>query len=266
MRTRLTALIVLVLTGLAGGCQSGNPGREPFGKTFYLDGAGNWGYGAAEVPRGLRYAGYQGDVEVFIWTSSLNPLIDQLNLLGVAEGAGKRLAGKIKDYKKRYPDRPVNVIALSAGTGVAVWGCENLDEPSRIDNLVLLGSSLSYNYDMTKALPNVKQKIYVYHSPHDSVLGTVEIVGTIDRKTGVKSAGQVGLQPPGGDRGKIVNTPWSEQWRALGWAGGHTDCTNEKFVREEIARRILVAEETHAESPAQVRGHLKLASFRESLP
>ncbi|MCG3136894.1 MAG: hypothetical protein HJJLKODD_00732 [Phycisphaerae bacterium] len=221
------------------GCNGGNRQSEPFGKTYFLDGAGNWGFGTAEVPKGLRNAGYRGDVEVFIWTSSLNPLIDQLNILGAAEGAGKRLAEKIRDYKTRYPDKPVNVIALSAGTGVAVWACERLDDESRIDNLVLLGSSISNDYDMSRALHHIDGKVYVYYSPTDSVLSTVEVVGTIDRKTGVKSAGQIGLHPPRGDNGKIVNVPWSESWRKLGWNGGHTDATNERFVQYEIAKRIL---------------------------
>jgi hypothetical protein len=226
---------------LIGGCQSSNPQAEPFGKTYYLDGAGNLGYGTAQVPRGLQRAGYKGDVEVFIWTSSMNPLIDQLNILGAAEAAGRRLAGRIKDYKKRFPQNGVNVIALSAGTGVAVWACENLDSQSRIDNLVLLGSSLSHDYNMRKALANINRNVYVYHSPHDSVLSSVELLGTIDRKVGVKSAGQVGLKPPGGAGGKIINTPWSKSWQNLGWAGGHTDCTGEKFVQQEIAKRILPA-------------------------
>ncbi len=239
MRFRNSSAVATVVIILIAGCQSGNPKAEPFGKTYYLDGAGNLGFGTAQVPRGLQKAGYKGDVEVFIWTISMNPLIDQLNILGAAEAAGRRLAKRIKDYKKRFPQNGVNIIALSAGTGVAVWACENLDSQSHIDNLVLLGSSLSHNYDMSKALANINRNVYVYHSPHDSILGSVELLGTIDRKIGVKSAGQVGLKPPGGAAGKIINTPWSENWRSVGWAGGHTDCTSEKFVEQEIARRIL---------------------------
>ena len=75
-RLAAAALPLLLLVGCVG-----NP-REEFGKTYYLDGAGNWGWGVAEVPQGLRSAGYQGDVEIFVWTSSLNPAIDQVNVLG----------------------------------------------------------------------------------------------------------------------------------------------------------------------------------------
>jgi len=230
---------VLLLIVFLGGCAGPNKKAEPFGKTFYLDGAGNLGFGSSEVPRGMQLAGYKGDVEIFPWTYSLNPLIDQLNLFGFANAAGKRLAGRIRDYQKKYPGKSVNVIALSAGTGVAVWACESLENGSSIDNLVLLGSSLSHNYDMSKAMPNISRRIYVYHSPRDSVLSTVEVVGTIDGKIGVKSVGQVGMKLAGGRSGKIVNTPWSKHWRSLGWNGGHTDCTKTSFVQKEIAPKLL---------------------------
>jgi hypothetical protein len=226
------------LLALGAGCQGGRSDLEQRGKVYYLDGAGNLGFGSAEVPRGLREGGFQGDVEPVIWTTSFNPLIDQVNIFA-ALAAGRSLAGKIKQYKERHPEGSVDIIALSAGTGVAVWACEQLDERSAVDNLVLLGSSLSNDYDLNKALPNIRGRVYCYHSPQDAVLQTVELVGTIDRKSGVKSAGQVGLHPPRGAEGKIVNIPWSRQYEALGWYGGHTDCTNVRFVRQDIAPRIL---------------------------
>ena len=68
------------------------------------------------------------------------------------------MARKIREYSKRYPENRINIIALSAGTGVAVWACENLDSSSQIENLVLLGSSLSHDYDMSKALAHITSK------------------------------------------------------------------------------------------------------------
>src|SRR3990170_7130511 len=112
-----------LLGGLAG-CS--NP-REEFGKTYYLDGAGNGGCGVADVPAGLRAAGYQGDVEVFVWTSSFSPAVDQVNLVGNKLRAAI-LSGKINDYCTRHPGKPVNLVALSAGTGIAVWAVEGLAE------------------------------------------------------------------------------------------------------------------------------------------
>jgi len=250
-------IIAALVTGVAllGGCEK-RGSAEKFGKTFYLDGAGNWGFGASEVPNGLKNAGYSGDVELYIWTSSFNPLIDQLNI-GGAKLRAAILSDKIERYVKRYPENRVNVIALSAGTGVATWAIEGLKGDAKIDNLVLLGSSLSWDYNMGKALRNMRGKIYVYHSPHDSVLETVKIIGTIDGKRGVSSIGLVGLKPPPGMEDRVVNVPWDKSWMRLGWAGAHTDCTNEKFVRLEIARKLGVAPDVTTSAPPTTAAHAR---------
>ncbi len=219
------------------GCQK-RGAAEKFGKTFYLDGAGNWGFGSADVPQGLQQAGYCGDVELYVWTMSLNPLVDQLNIPG-AKLRAVVLARKIEEYHNKFPDNRINIIALSAGTGVATWAIENLRHGTKINNLVLLGSSLSHDYDMRKALKNMQGDIYAYHSPHDSVLETVKIVGTIDGKRGTDSIGLVGLEAPRGMEDRVNNIAWNRSWLRLGWAGSHTDCTNRKFVRYEIAKHIV---------------------------
>ena len=92
---RLAMLVAAVF--VIAGCH--DP-AEQFGKTYYLDGAGNWGFGVSEVPAGLRAAGYRGSVEVFIWTSSFNPAIDQVNEVGNKLRAGL-LSGKINDSLRR---------------------------------------------------------------------------------------------------------------------------------------------------------------------
>lgn len=230
---RCTLLILAV--ALAGGCQKRD--AERFGKTFYLDGAGNWGYGANEVPAGLRDAGYKGDIELFIWTTSFNPLVDQLNILG-AKARAAALTGKIEQYRRRFPNAPINVIALSAGTGVACWAIEGLSSNVKIENLILLGSSLSHDYDVSRVLSRMNGRIYVYYSHNDAVLETVRVVGTIDGKRGVDSVGLVGLRAPPGQQDRVVNIGWNRSWMRLGWTGAHTDATNRLFVREELSKHI----------------------------
>ncbi len=237
---RLSIASILLLSITIAGCETTSQGNKAstFGKTFYLDGAGNWGFGAGEVPQGLKDAGYRGDVEIYVWTTSFSPLIDQLNI-PAAKLRASALAQRIKKYRKQYPENELNVIALSAGTGVAIWAVEELDSETRINNLVLLGSSLSNDYDAGKALTNMNGKIYVYHSPHDMVLAGVRVVGTIDGKRGVESAGLVGLRPPPGQHGRVVNIPWSRRYVRYGWTGSHTDCTTRRFIKSVIAKHIV---------------------------
>ncbi len=236
-RAIFKVLLATTIVLAASGCGPIRGAAEPFGKTFYVGGASNIDAFGSGVPEGLRQAGYRGDVENFIWTISFNPLIDQLVTVN-AKTRAQLLSHEIERYHRRYPENEINVIALSAGTGVAVWAIEKLDN-ARVHNLVLLGSSLSHDYDVSQALDHIKGKIHVYYSPHDTVLEAVRLVGTIDGKRGVDSVGQVGLAKPPKAGDRVVNTAWSRKYMRFGWAGGHTDCTNSQFIQHVVAPAIL---------------------------
>lgn len=229
-----------ILWGLAGliclaGCS--DP-KQKFGRTWYIDGAGNWGFGVFEVPEGLADAGYNGAVTNHRWSLTLNPALDQ-TLRFIARGSGDLLGNEITSYLKNNPGAEANIIGLSAGSGVGMWAIENVKPPFKVNNFVLVGSSLSSKYDVRKALSNMKGKIFVYHSASDPVLnGPVRTLGTIDGSFD-DSAGLVGLRGPGSETGRVINIGWSSKFASLGWTGGHTDCTNRQFVRREIAPRIM---------------------------
>ena len=241
-RVCATPTLLLGLAGLvlATGCHGPDVKAERFGKVFYLDGGGNFGFGTGDVPAGLRRAGYQGDIEVFNWSHTLNPALDQINSLG-ARSSAKDLARRIIKYKARYPDNEVNLVALSAGTGVVVWALEYLAGRPRVNNVFMLGSSLSSNYDLSRALASVHGRIYNYYSSRDSVLAFVQIsgLGTIDRKLGVQAAGQIGFHSRLGTPARVDNIGWEEKWSRLGWNGGHTDYVNREFIQYEVARKLM---------------------------
>lgn len=212
--------------------------KEQFGRTWYIDGAGNWGFGALDVPLGLEDRGYRGLVSNHRWSLTLNPVLDQ-TLRFIARGSGHGLGRSITAYLKRYPDAEANIIALSAGTGVGVWAIENVEPPCKVNNFILLGSSLSSRYDMRKALANLKGDVYVYYTRTDPVLqGPVRALGTIDG-TFDDSAGLVGLNGPGVESGRIHNIARSAKFSRLGWTGGHADCVNRRFVAGELYKRLI---------------------------
>jgi len=255
---------------LALGCETTGhrSSTERFGKVYYLDGAGNLGYGWDSVPPALKDAGFRGDVEIVVWTTFTGPLGDQL-IQANARLRSTILTDKITKYRKLYPDTPVYVIGLSAGTGVAVWAVENLPQGVKVDRMVLFGSSLSNDYDMTKCLSHVNEDVTVFYSPRDAVLrGFIGIVPTIDGKMLTEPAGLIGMRPPGGAgltlrelyRAKIKNIMWRPSFESYGYMGGHTDGTSYRFVRLYVAPRVLgiqrgrpgaVEEESPATPPAE---------------
>jgi hypothetical protein len=253
---KLLLVAVLLLAGCAeendfdstyNGSSSSRKGKGQNGLVVYLDGAGNLGYGQDTVPEGFRAAGFRGDIENIIWTSFTGPLGDQV-IRANAFLRADEVTRKIVKFHNNYPDAPVYVVGLSAGTGVAVWGVERLPAEVKVDSLVLLGSSLSSTFNMSKCLRHVKNKVFVLTSSQDAVLsGFIPVTGTIDGAYLVEPAGLVGFRPParvGPDdlkayQEKIVNVPWQSSFESLGNAGGHTDATSFAFVKEYIARRLL---------------------------
>ncbi len=251
---------VPVITAMTWGCATTAPTQsltgDEFGRTYYIDGAGNWGYGVREVAEGLRRAGYQGRIINWTWSPTLNPALDQTVGRPFARARGRELGEDINAYARQYPDKEVHIIALSAGTGVATWACESLRPPARVHNLILLGSSLSSDYDFRAALSSIEGGVWVYHSDHDAILlGPVRALGTIDGKVGADGAGLVGLHPHTIKTDKIHNIGWTDGYRRLGWSGSHTDATSEPFVRHVLARHIV--------APSS-EGAVKLASASDS--
>ena len=232
---RLLTIAGLSMVAAVSGCSDA---KEQFGRTWYIDGAGNWGFGALDVPIGLEEAGYKGRVTNHRWSLTLNPALDQ-TLRFLAKGSGKVLGSEITSYLKRNPDADANVIALSAGTGVGVWAIESVSPPYKVNNFIMLGSSLSSRYDMRKALKNMKGNVYVYYAASDPVLtGPVRALGTIDG-TFQDSAGLVGLRNRQNPPGRIKNIGWTRKYTRYGWTGGHADCVTKRFVKAVLSKRIV---------------------------
>ena len=250
MRRRLGVSITL-LAGALSGCVSAFGPEAQNGITFYCPGVANADLGDAGIRAGLEQAGYRGQVARMTWSVSFNPVIDQTVRI-IAQQGGKRLADYIQEYIDKYPGRPVNVVGLSAGTGVAIWALEALKPQYQVDNVVLISSSLSHDYDVSRALPRVQGRIYNYYSPTDAVLaGPMKVFGTIDGVFLQDAAGAVGLRVPPGADGRIVNIAWRSEFEKFGYYGGHGDGTSAEFVRYEIAPHLV--------SPSDIRPETALA-------
>jgi pimeloyl-ACP methyl ester carboxylesterase len=249
---RVAYVLALALAGCCcGGCTwitylgTDTRGSE-LGRTYYVGGAGTFGHvGTLDVPHGLRRAGYEGSIEVFGWQSIVGgTLRDQMHRERNLQQA-RRLAERIQDYLKRHPGRHVNIIALSAGTGIATWAVELLPADARVGTVVFLASSLSNTYDLSGLLRRVDERLYNFYSPDDPVLRyALPLAGSVDRRTfNPAVAGLIGLAEPEEAsletarlyRQRVRNMPYRRQYRDYGYRGMHTDAVSSDFVEHVIA-------------------------------
>ncbi len=236
------------------------------GKTFYLGGAGPIGNvtGVRSVPAGLRRGGYRGAIEVFGWQSVLGgTLRDQMDARRNHEAA-QRLANRIINYLDAYPGNRVNLIGLSAGTGIITWALENLPEEYRVGQVVYFGSSLSRDYDLTRMFRGVDGVLWNFYSTNDPILKYgVPLTGSVDRKfAGENLAGLHGFAPPAEAdettqalyRRHLRNMPWQPEYAEYGYHGQHTDGVNADFVASIVTVLIDPADAPSAALPRAVVG------------
>lgn len=252
-----TALVlsgVLLLGVLGTGCSQQMPDRAqrmPQGYIYYLDGAGggglisNWSRG---LRQGLIDAGYSGAGEIFHWNTGLGVVADQNASVDYKRGKASECAGQIQGYSREYPGASVTLIGLSAGTAVTVFVLEALPVSCPVENVILCGASISADYDLTRALERIRNRMYVFTSEKDGVLAfLVPIAGTADRQSGdVPSAGLRGFQMPvrasaetRAQYAKVAYIRWTPEFARYGDLGGHTDALKAPFVQHYMAPLIM---------------------------
>jgi pimeloyl-ACP methyl ester carboxylesterase len=205
--------------------------------TFYVPGAG-LDLGDRTTRAGLERAGYAGVLLTAGWSYTLNPAIDQ-TLRFFARHGSRRLASEIKAVLDAHPDAEINIIAMSAGTAVAAWALEGLEQGYCVNNVVFMASSLDYRYDVSAAMRHVKGRLYNYYSAADLILiALMRPFGTIDGHFIVPAAGEIGLQIPRNCPERVVNVHWRREFTRYGYFGGHFSVTSPGFVAAVIARHV----------------------------
>jgi pimeloyl-ACP methyl ester carboxylesterase len=247
--------LVAVPTTLSIGCMQPLPDRAERmtrGYIYYFDGAGgggviaNW---AGGVRQGLLNAGYNGSGEVFNWNTGMGVGADQDATVEYKKSKAAECARKIQEYVRSHPGAPVTLMGLSAGTAVAVYTLEALPQNCPVENVILLGASISASHDLTQALQRVRNRMYVFTSEHDAVLAfLVPMAGTADREQGVPSAGLSGFRMPARataetrtQYAKVAYVGWKPEFEREGNFGGHTDTVKAPFVQRYIAPLIMAS-------------------------
>ncbi len=250
MRRILRLVGLGVFLGTVPGCvwmsRLGSDGAgQPHGQTWFIGGAGPVGnvVGTFDVPRGLRAARYRGAIEVFGWQCVVGGTLR--DMLDRERGAGeaRRLAADIQQYLDQFPGRRVNLIALSAGTGIATWALEALPPTHRVGTVVYLGSALSRDYDLSRALARIGGRLHCFYSADDPLLRYgVPLTGAVDRSSPV-AAGLYGFARPSAADGptqtvyarRLRNHPYRREYAEYGYFGWHADSTSPRFIEKVVA-------------------------------
>lgn len=252
----LAGLLGLGALILAAGCATvpaDVAARCDRGYVFYLDGAGgglplsNWSGGIRD---GLRDAGYPGWGEMYRWQTGLGAAADQVASNRYKRAKAAELAQKILKFRRGHPDTPIDLVGFSAGTVIAVYALEALPDKPIVDNVVLLSSSLSADYDLTEALSRIRRNAYVFTSNRDVILTVLlPISGSADRGADtnrvIGTTGPIMPRVPSARTAsqytKLVEVRWNPSFRTLGNRGDHLDVLNEAFVRTHVAPLLAAA-------------------------
>ncbi|NIA22452.1 MAG: hypothetical protein GWP05_10925 [Anaerolineaceae bacterium] len=263
-------LAAMVLSVAAAGCAEPDYTaleRYQRGLVLVFHGAGGITTAPAQIRRGLDSGGVDQAIELVDWSAGHNVFEDQSNL-----ARNRRLARdsamRVARYVGQHPGRPVHLIGLSAGTGLAVFTAEQLPPGVKVDGVCLLASSLNAEYDLTPAMAHVRNEITNFSSVADvAVLGVgVGLSGTVDRGSGV-AAGLYGFSLPKDAsqrtkalyKKKLIEMPWKAEYIIFGHLGDHLGATSTEFVKRFIAPIILDASRLRQQGkpPAQPAGEQK---------
>jgi len=245
------ALFPLGRWGSWGTARLSDPGRLQHGLVLILPGIDGRSLLSLNIALGLADAGVRSCIEIVDWTTGLLPLaLLHLRSRKLHQGGAQSVADRIEEYSEDYAGSPIHVIGHSGGGGVALYALDQLASGRRITSAFLLGPAVSPQYDVAQALRKTNEGIWNYYSRLDAVFlqAVTSVCGTIDGKHSV-SAGAVGFRSAAEEQGAGTDGKRLLHQRGFTAAmlsqfhlGGHFGWTNRVFVAEEIAPRILSAE------------------------
>jgi hypothetical protein len=220
-------------------CVASSPAPTP-PKPYLLHLCGIGGYMGIDrsMLAGLKLAGVDADLDHYDWTAN-DAGLHALVALDRNHQQAKLIAKKIIERAHNYPGIPIYLTSHSGGGGLLVWALEECPEDVQVDTVLFLAPALSPQYDLSKALSHVKNKAYVFFSPHDQIVGPgTKTFGTIDRIR-TESAGFMGFTPPkdsdATQYAKLVAMPYLESYMQFNNIGDHIGPMSLPFSQHILA-------------------------------
>jgi pimeloyl-ACP methyl ester carboxylesterase len=204
------------------------------GLTIVLPGIDGRALHNENICRALAALNVPTAIELHDWTFPVGPIFNQC-AVGRNRDVSAMLAAYVVDYRRQHPQRPVYLIGHSGGTAIAVWAAEAMPPGEELDGVVLLGSSLSPGYDLSRALAGTKQLI-TYYSTSDAVLlgAGCTVIGTMDRQF-TEAAGKVGFSMT---HPRLTQIPYDSSMARAGHDGSHFSYCGTGFVTAYVGPLI----------------------------
>lgn len=208
------------------------------GLVFVLDGAGGFGVASRIITGTIAAEKLPLEARTFSWTHGYCRVFADEMHASHSRRQGRRLAELILCSRQEAPERPIYLIAHSAGCGVALVAAEVLP-PDTLERIVLLAPAVSSKHDLRAALRSSCQGVDVFISSHDwCCLGiATSLMGTADHRWLAGAAGRVGFQPihacPEDEAlyAKLRQYPWEPGLSCTGHKGGHYGSYQPGFLR-----------------------------------
>jgi pimeloyl-ACP methyl ester carboxylesterase len=205
-----------------------------------IDGAGGYPGAYRALSNAVAQQRLALQVESVVWGHGPGRFVaDQVDT-AYARAAGQQLAQEVRQLIQQAPDKPVYLVAHSAGTLVALSAAELLP-PDTLERIVLLAPSVSRNYDVRPALASARRGIDVFCSRRDwFYLGLgIALLGTADGHREA-AAGRTGFATPppctvdAALFARLHQHPWEPEAASLGNDGGHADTYKEGYLRAQL--------------------------------
>jgi pimeloyl-ACP methyl ester carboxylesterase len=233
----LGAVCLLLLGGLPAAA------AEP-AVVLVADGAGDYRGLSKAVTQAVAAAGLPLIVEPACWSHgyrrSLADQVDQAH----ARAEGRRLAERVLAYRTACPERPVYLLAHSAGAAVVLYAAAWLP-PDSVDRILLLAPTVSAYADVRPALRCARAGVDVFTSCRDRCAWVVAFtqIGAEGHLL-PRVAARVGFVPRGHGPedallyGKLRQYAWEPSWICLGHEGGHYGIYTPEFLRHCVLPRL----------------------------
>jgi pimeloyl-ACP methyl ester carboxylesterase len=236
-----SAIAVVALLSIQGPLNA----QAPAGIVFVADGAGNYQMASKMMRTAVIEAGAALDVETFVWSHGHKKVVPDQTDCEHARKQGELLAEVILAYRQSHPKARIHLVGHSAGSMVLLSAAEHLPADS-VCSIVLLGPSVSCEYDIRPALRCAHCGLEVYYSGRDWLyLGVCTgLVGCADRRyCGASGRCGFSLRVESPEDAQLLERlhqhPWQPEDRQLGNNGGHYGAYQTEYLKARVLPVLL---------------------------